>query len=365
MTASVLRASTRLPRALHPGAWWLWALALAAAAGRTTNPLLLSLILVVAGYVVVRRRGRAPWAATFRMYVYLGVFIVVMRVLWRMIFGGGAGEHILFVLPEITLPEAAAGIRLLGPVSAEELLGGLYDGLRLATMLICLGAANSLADPRRMLKAVPAALYQISTAVVVALSVAPQLMESVLRVRRARRLRGGRQRGLRALRGIVVPVLADAMDRSLALASAMDSRGYGRFGDTPRRTRLLTGVLVIAGLLGVCVGVYGLLDGTRHAFGLPMAVAGLLVAGAGFLVAGRRIRRSVYRPDRWRLPETLVVLSGLTAALVLTVTAGVDPANLYPSLSPLSWPTVTLPPVLGILAGVAPAWFAPPPEVRS
>ena len=34
----------RLPRALHPGAWWLWALGMAAAASRTTNPILLLLI---------------------------------------------------------------------------------------------------------------------------------------------------------------------------------------------------------------------------------------------------------------------------------------------------------------------------------
>ncbi|AOS63263.1 CbiQ family ECF transporter T component [Actinoalloteichus hymeniacidonis] len=354
-----------LPRPLHPGAWWLWALALAAAASRTTNPLLLGLILTVAGYVVVQRRGSAPWAATFRMYVYLGVFVVIMRVLWRVVFGGGAGEHILFALPEITLPEAAAGIRLLGPVSAEQVLGGFYDGLRLATMLICLGAANSLADPRRMLKAVPAALYQISTSVVVALSVAPQLMESVLRVRRARRLRGGGGRGMRALRGIIVPVLADALDRSLALASAMDSRGYGRLGDTPARTRRWTGGLVIAGLLGVCVGVYGLLGGTGPVFGPAITVTGLLLAGSGFALAGRRIRRSVYRPDRWRLPETSVVICGLITVILLVVGAELDPLSLHPALSPPSWPTATLLPVLGILAGVAPAWLAPPPEVTA
>jgi len=40
---------SRLPRALHPGAWWLWALGLAAAASRTTNPLLLALVVAVAG----------------------------------------------------------------------------------------------------------------------------------------------------------------------------------------------------------------------------------------------------------------------------------------------------------------------------
>ena len=33
------------------------------------------------------------------------------------------------------------------------------------------------------------------------------------------------------MRGIVIPVLADALDRSLMLAAAMDSRGYGRRAD--------------------------------------------------------------------------------------------------------------------------------------
>ena len=59
----------------------------------------------------------------------------------------------------------------------------------LAVMLLCLGAANSLANPKQALRSVPAALYEASVAVVIALSVAPQLVESTQRVRRARRLR--------------------------------------------------------------------------------------------------------------------------------------------------------------------------------
>ncbi len=46
------RAAVRDRRWLHPGAWWVWALGLAAAASRTTNPLLLCLL---------HRRGRAWW----------------------------------------------------------------------------------------------------------------------------------------------------------------------------------------------------------------------------------------------------------------------------------------------------------------
>ncbi|GAB3143207.1 CbiQ family ECF transporter T component [Micromonospora sonneratiae] len=353
--------SARLPRTLHPGAWWLWALGLATAASRTTNPLLLAMILAVAGFVVVRRRGDAPWAMAFRMYLLLGGFIIAARLVFRVIFGGGQGDHILFTLPQIPLPQWAAGIRLFGPVALEQLLGGFYDGLRLATMLTCLGAANALANPKRMLKAVPNALYEVGTAVVVALSVAPQLVESVLRVRRARRLRGGGGRGMRSLRAIVIPVLADALDRSLALAAAMDSRGYGRTGDVPRGTRLLTGILVVTGMIGVCAGGYGLLDGSAPRYlGVPMLVAGLAVATVGMLLGGRRVRRSVYRPDRWRIAEHGVAASGLAAGALLYLSGSVDPGDLYPTLSPLSWPELSPLPTLAVLAGLLPAWLAPP-----
>lgn len=355
-----------LPRALHPGAWWLWALGLATAASRTTNPILLAMILAVAGYVVVRRRSDAPWALAFRMYLLLGAFIVVMRVVFRIIFGGGQGDTILFTLPQIPLPEWAAGIRLFGPVAAEQLLGGFYDGLRLATMVICIGAANALANPKRMLKAVPGALYEVGTAVVVALTVAPQLVESVQRVRRARRLRAGGQKGMRALRGIIIPVLEDALNRSLALAAAMASHGYGRTGRVAARTRLLTGFLVLAGMLGVCAGLYGVMDSSTPAYmGAPMLLAGLAVAVVGFLLGGRRVGRSRYRPDRWMAAELLVVGAGLGTGALMYLTTRVDPANLYPTLSPLSWPEVGLLPALAVLVGALPAWLAPPPAMLS
>jgi len=355
----------QLPRVLHPGAWWLWALGLATAASRTTNPIVLTLIAAAAALVVARRRSAAPWALAFRLYVILGAVIIASRLLFRIIFGGGGGAHLLFTLPEVPLPEVAAGIRLFGPVAAEELLAGLYDGLRLATMLVCLGAANALANPKRLLKAVPAALYEAGTAVVVALSVAPQLAESVLRVARARRLRGGAGRGLRALPAILLPVLADALDRSLALAAAMDSRGYARAGATPSRIRAVTGALVVAGLLGVCVGVYGLLDATTpRLIGLPVLAAGLAAAAAGVALGARRVARTRYRPDRWRAAENTVAGCGIGAGALLYLTATVDPAALYPSLYPLAWPQLTVVPTLAALLAAAPAWLAPPPPVE-
>ncbi|WP_237322770.1 CbiQ family ECF transporter T component [Streptomyces sp. JJ36] len=353
-----------LPRTLHPGAWWLWALGLAVAATRTTNPLLLGLLLAVAGLVVAQRRSDAPWALSFRLYLLLGALIVTLRVVFRVVFGGGQGDTVLFVLPEIPLPDVAAGIRLFGPVTAEQLLGGCYDGLRLAAMVVCVGAANALANPKRLLKSLPGALYEIGTSVVVTLTVAPQLAESVQRVRRARRLRGGLGGGrMRALHGVLIPVLEDAMNRSLALAAAMASHGYGRTGHVAPRTRLLTGTLVLTGLLGVCAGLYGAMGGgTPHYLGAPLLLAALVPAVAGFLLGGRRVRRSRYRPDRWLPAEYLVALSGLGSGVALyLVSRGDAAAVLHPTLSPLVWPGLTLPAAAAALLGVLPAFLAPPP----
>ena len=282
----MIRPGRTLPRTLHPAAWWLWALGLVTAASRTTNPLLLGLIVAVAGYVVTSRRGDAPWALAFRSYLAFGLLVVGIRVGFRVLAGGPQGGHVLLGLPGVTLPGWAAGIELLGPFTLEELLGGFGDGLRLATMLICVGAANALANPKRLLKVVPGALAGVSSAVVVALTVAPQLIESVQRVRRARRLRGGAERGPRVLAAILLPVLADALDRSLALAAALDSRGYGR-ATGPAAARRGSGALVVAGLAGVCAGLYGLLDpGAPAAAGVPGA-AGRPAGGGPRCARGR------------------------------------------------------------------------------
>jgi len=71
----------RLPRVLHPVAWWIWALGLATAASLTTNPLLLALVLGVAGIVVAARRTDAPWAALrSHWYAPIGKTLRVTKV---------------------------------------------------------------------------------------------------------------------------------------------------------------------------------------------------------------------------------------------------------------------------------------------
>jgi energy-coupling factor transport system permease protein len=351
-------------RPLHPGAWWLWATGLATAASRTTNPLLLGLILAVAGYVVAARRTSAPWARAYGFYLKMGLVVIAIRVVFAALFGAPVPGHVLVTLPEVELPEWAAGVRVGGELTLEGLMGAVYAGLQLATMLACVGAANALANPRRMLRTIPGALYEVGVAVVVALSFSPQLVEGITRVRAARRLRGRAHKGIRGLRGVAMPVLEGALERSIDLAAAMDARGFGRTSTSQdRHSRNLSGALTLAGLLGVCAGLYGLLDaGSPVALGLPLLGAGVLVAAAGLSLGGRRTTRSRYRPDRWALQEWLVSGSGLTAAAAALVGGAVSAAAMFPSTSPLVVPTLPLVPVLGVLVALLPAWVAPAPE---
>ncbi|HET8602631.1 MAG TPA: CbiQ family ECF transporter T component [Marmoricola sp.] len=349
----------RAARDLHPGAWWLWALGLAAAATATTNPLLLLLLVAVAGFVVALRRSDHPWSGSFRLYLVIGAVIVLVRVLFRALLGGAATGRVLLDLPVVPLPGWASGVRLLGPITVDALLAGLYDGLRLATIIICVGAANALANPKRLLKSMPPALYEVGTAVVVAVAVLPQLSDSLGRVRAARMLRGVPGGRVARLRGVVVPVMEDALERSMALAAGMDARGYGRAAGAPARQRRTTGALMLTGLLGVCVGTFGLLDGTAPRWtGVPMLVVGVVLALAGFVSAGRRVQRTRYRPDRWAPPELLVAGCGVLVAVGTWFVAGHDYDVAHPAVPGV--PTVTATALLVLLLGAGPALLAPP-----
>src|SRR3954468_18767324 len=225
------------PRTLPPGAWWLWAIALAAAASRTQNPVPLVLILVVTGFVVAARRSTASWARSYVAFLKVSLVVIVVRILFQALLSTGAqGSTVLVTLPSLPMPESS-GLKLGGVVSLEAVLRALYEGLQLATILCCVGAANALGSARRLLRYVPGALYEVGVACVIALTFAPQLVTDAARVRSAYRLRGRNGTGLRGVARLAMPVLEGALDRSIDLAAAMDSRGYGRTTDVARVSR--------------------------------------------------------------------------------------------------------------------------------
>ena len=349
------------PRLLHPGAWWAWAIGCAVVAARTTNLAILALVITVICYTVVSRRTQAPWALAFRLYVYLAILIVVLRVFFRMMFAP-YGPTVILELPTLTGPGFLSAISLFGPVSAEALLGAVASALQLAAMVLAIGAANALANPKRLLAAVPGALYEWGTVVVIALSIFPQLAESLVRVGRARQLRAeaGRRR-VHLIRNVAMPVLSDGLDRSLVLAGAMDSRGYGRSASMGNSGRWLTSVLLVTSSLALCVGAYGLLDTgfTPIWMGAPMIILGLMVGLVGLRLSGRRVMRTRYRPDSMKAPEWMVLATAAAACGGIIVLGMTTPEVAFPPIPPLTWPPISLFSLVVVVVLLLPALLAP------
>lgn len=348
----------RPERWLHPVAWWIWAIGVAAAASRTRNPLVLALLGTAVLNVAVARRQPGPGGRAVGVFVRLGLVVIAIRVTLSVLVGVRVPGTTLFTLPSVDLPEWAAGMSLGGPVTLELLLAALYGGMQLAVVLGCFGAVNAVCSAYRLLRCLPPALHEAGVAVGVAVSLAPQLVVSVGRVRAARRLRG-RPTGVRGVQGTVMPVLEEALERSVRMAASMDVRGYGRRDAVdPNRRRVATASLLL-GLVALVVGTFALLDASAPGYlRLPAVLLGVIGTVAGTVAAGRRVRRTTYRPDVWRGPEWAVSACGALAFAAMTVAAA--RAGLEPVLYPPSWPELPWPAVVAVVAAIGPSVLAPP-----
>lgn len=350
-TAAPVAVSTAVRAvAIHPGAWWVWALAIAAAATLTTNAAVLALLvaatcLVVAACATVEDLGR------FRLYLWVALAVVLLRVVFRCVFPDGGGRAIL------TLPSVSVGpLELFGTFTTHALASAVSGGLQLAAVILAIGAAHALADVLQLLKHAPPALAGLSTSLVIAVSVFPELARSVQDVRRASRLRGGRS----GVRGLVVPVLESTMERSVALATAMEARGLGATrpgtGTVGRRHLPVVAqpACVLGAVLCVALAAYGLLDDAWPAWLAPALAACAVLAAVGAARLDRTARRTVYRPERWGAASSVTAGSGVAGALVVLL--ALSPAVRTPAAD--GWPPLSVAALLGPLVVAVPAFLA-------
>jgi energy-coupling factor transport system permease protein len=111
------------------------------------------------------------------------------------------------------------------------------------------------------------------------------------------------------------------------------------------------------------VGTYAYLDFSAPRFlAVPMLVAGVALAAAGFVVAGRRVQRTTYRPDPWRLPEVLTAGSGVAVAALITVVGIRDPLVLVPDVA--GPPELSVLSLVAVLVGLVPLLGTPRPALQ-
>jgi energy-coupling factor transport system permease protein len=301
---------------IAPGAWWVLGLSFAICAGISSSTPTLLTIQILAVLIVLLAREDAPWSRSLLFYICTAALVVLIRVAFRIIFNFDSPDHVALNLPALRIPFGQLGeIDLLGRVSQSSITAALRDGLRMSAIILSIGMANSLANPRRLLKSTPAALYGVTSSFVIALNLAPQLIASARRIRLSSQLRNESNRRSKGVM-LISPILEDSIDRSMALAASMDSRGFGRRGNLSKTQVGFSRVASLVSISALAIGSYLLLTsdavwGTFASF--TVGVAGLY---SSLKVTGSSTLRTRYSTHSWQIKDSLLVgISGLFATL--------------------------------------------------
>ena len=163
--------------------------------------------------------------APLRAAVVLAVGFVLLRVVYRVVFGGaGAGAGpLLLDLPLLRLDGPFSHITLFGPITLVGLGNAALSALPVAAVIVFFGLLNAVVNVQALFArgAGRGPLRAISRSLVIAWATFPALLESVRRVRVARALRGER-----SIASLLVPIFEQTIERALALAASMETRGF-------------------------------------------------------------------------------------------------------------------------------------------
>ena len=319
----------------HAGSWVVWLVAAAVPAFTLRNPLYLALVLGAA-WIVFATLGRTTVVgSSWGGFVKLGLFLAALAIPFSAL-SMHAGQIVLFRLP--------AGWPIVGgPITLEAVIAGVVNALALFTILVVFAAFNAVVDHYQLLRATPGFLFQAGVVVSIAITFVPQMVLSARDIREAQRIRGHRFRGIRDLVPLVIPLLANSLERAIQLAETMEARGFGSAVDPlSRRQTLLSQLGTVVALLGLLVGLSLLAFSPRGSM-VGWVLAGLGVTGLLVILGlqGRRVHRTRYRRPPWQARDTAVVIASALVLVAIAVARLVVPETLYYSPYP---PNPLLPP---------------------
>jgi len=118
-------------------------------------------------------------------------------------------------------------------ITVEEVAYGAGAGMRVAASALAVAAFVRLADPDLLLRALGRVAPRSAMIAALATRMLPALERDAAGIVTAARTRAARMSSPRTVAGLLGPLLASSLERSLSVAEAMEARGYGG----PRRTR--------------------------------------------------------------------------------------------------------------------------------
>jgi energy-coupling factor transport system permease protein len=319
----------------HTWSWVGWLVAAAIPAFIMRNPLYLVLILGSAWLVYATLGRSTPIGTSWGSFVKIGIFLFALTVPFNAL-SIHIGQIVLLRLPE-SWPIVG------GPLTLEAVIAGAVSGLALLTILVVFAAFNAVVDHYQLLRATPAFLFQAGVVISIAISFVPQMVLSAQEIRQAQRIRGHRFRGLRDLLPLVMPLLANSLERSIQLAETMEARGFSQaVHPLSHRQETMSQVGLLVSLLELLLGL------SLLAFAPGWQAWGWVLSGLGaagmlaiFGFQGRQVRRSRYRRPRWHARDTAITAASAVVVAAVAVARLAAPETLYYSPYP---PNSLLPP---------------------
>lgn len=337
--------------ALHAVAWLIWAIGAAISVELAPSPVYVVIVIAVAGVVVAAHGTGSALARAFPLFLAVGGGFAILRVVLTGLTTHTDGS-VLVTLPDFRLPALLGGFTVGGPIHAEVVLGAAAESLVVVGVMAVFGAFNAVVAHHQLVQAAPRAFYESGLVLTVSLAFVPSIIGTIQRVREADRARlGGARPPRRRNFSLIVPVLEASLERAVALAESMDSRGFGRSG-AGRYARAGVG-LALAGLLLIGAAFVALVA-AQPGGAVATAVPGLIAVMAGIAVTSAGDRRPRYRRRPLAGPDVVVMGLSLAAPVILGVLAAGGGAGLSWTAG-AGWPAVTPAAVIALLLLAAPA----------
>jgi energy-coupling factor transport system permease protein len=358
---------------LHALTWLLWAIAAATAVQLAPSPVYVALVVVVALLVVEAHRLDTTLAKAFPVLVGLGVVFALLRVLLTTLTThGGPASDVWFTLPAGQLPRVLGGFTVGGTIEGQVVLQSAGQAFAVVGIMAAFGAFNAVAAHHELLQSAPRAFHEPGLIVTVSLAFIPSVMRAVADAREADRARtGGRVVRRGRLVRLTVPIVESGLERALALAESMDSRGFAR--NAPGRGEQAAGWLGLASMLALG-GAFIALVGRASGWALAAGLAGLVGLAVAVLVSSRAAAPSRYRPRRAGRADVIVAVTALAAPAGLALLGALGDHTLTWAPFPIRVPSLSFGAVacLALLAVPVvvrpvptPATSAPVAELRS
>ncbi|MGO8686661.1 MAG: energy-coupling factor transporter transmembrane component T [Candidatus Dormibacteria bacterium] len=187
----------------------------------TSNPVYRGVVLLCALNLLLARarRGVGP------RLLLTGIGIAALTATAITLLLSHTGEHVLARLP--------SGIPAIGgTLTLEALAFGLATGLGIAAAMLAVAPLTLISQTHELVDALPPALARTGAAIGAALNMIPGTVRSAAEIRDAQRMRGWRARRVVDWPAVAVPVVLTAIEGSVTLAEAMESRAYGAVART-------------------------------------------------------------------------------------------------------------------------------------